>query len=417
MSQNSIATEIEGRWVNEWTWRRRDGKLFHTLRGARKLGLNETSVHLWGTKPCRYLGGRTIDLEIVASFQNGSPRRKEVTVYSREDLLAINAQKKGSNKVLFQNENGDWLTDRQLRAQLGFGKDAGGWAARLSTLRPGEAALRSKQIPNPTPRGRRTIIVRCVIDAHAILDGKEGPRLAGPPETRAARRKNAKRQAVKWLRSFLHGHARLAAETNSAAKEQGFTRRLLEHAKSELNTKRRRKGMSGPYEFYLGAEPPPLPERFNATRQAVLNYLESNGAKSRAEIAAALGKTPAIIGQQLMILRAKGLVAGERKEGAWSFEWRAVIDRTAPIANAHGNTATTARSKGGRPPSQETAAMNELCYTMRVAKNDNGEWKYKYVEIRSAVVRRFEVELTNSQINHAAKRHAESKGLPFLPRS
>jgi Mn-dependent DtxR family transcriptional regulator len=315
-----------GIWLDNNTYRRHDGVIWKTLGGAELLGLDHGSVHGWGDNPCRYLG-RPIETMRVPPRSGQLTRWDEVVVYRLSDLREILRKMRKPPRVLYRDENGDWLTATQLRRKyrLGPGWGIQYWANKPSKLRPGEMAIESKKVANLlSSHGPATVRVYCERHLRDVLKGMEGdrPTQLGPPDVRARIRKAVEKEAAEWLSALLASGPKLSRDVTAQARARRIPEPVLQRARALVRVERRLGKPRGPVWWCLPGHRPPVPAQMSKARAAVLSLLRTHGPRTTKQIASALKKGLPGTKAHLRQLRNEGTIEGCRETPHAPWFWK-----------------------------------------------------------------------------------------------
>jgi hypothetical protein len=265
-----------GQWIDLFTFLDEDG-IWITATGAAKAWRRtvakrhafETRLDGARKKPVRLLGGKTIRHKYITP---PTPRRAaEVCVYFKPDVKALAEGGLCAPDDRWKDEAGRaWVTEKQLCDTCGVAPYSfvKYWCGRKSRLRPGEWALRARQIPNLThSRGRA--VVRGLLEEYirAILRGDEtapasynrGRRANALPGRPTFRPAGSRLKAAKaHIKKALAGGPALRREVVALAKQAGIGEVFLRRAAEALGVAwDRRTGRGGEGYWYLPGQEPP----------------------------------------------------------------------------------------------------------------------------------------------------------------
>jgi len=302
------------------------------------------------------------------------------------------------------------------------------WANADSKLRSGEKALRREK-QSDCRKGPRRIccFYYCVEDARNILAGREGrpANLAIPKPARVSDTK-----ARKIVTMILQEQGPLPEfALYQQVRAKGVNQQQLFRLKTQLHIAQRR-DWHGPRHWCLPGQRPPAGDVPEPLKQFMRSCLVGGEWIPKREVVAKILKE-GFPGRLIYCAKARLGVEhknGDGRQSLWRLPNPALVNNgvTPPrlaepepsVGNGtNGQSAAAvpiaeapAPSKGGRPPSPETAMMEKLCYTMR----DDGA---KYANIRAEVKKQYGRTLGDNEINGAAKHYAKLHGKLFQPRS
>jgi hypothetical protein len=241
-------------WLDESTWRDRQGRRWLTWLGIRKAFplLPRKSIERWGKESCRFLIERGRRRKIwTAKVRPPTPRVTEkVTIYLEDDVKAVadrmnrdQPQDKqwieGSARWLrplihVDEEGREWLTDVQLIKRYGVTRGFLRWTYKPSRVRAGQKALRSKLVPNPIKQKGSPGEIRVYLgaDTQDIIAGKESkyPGSGNGKNAERLRKETAARAKEALVDILTIGYRPTSARLVEEARRRGVGAKAIREA-------------------------------------------------------------------------------------------------------------------------------------------------------------------------------------------